>query len=113
MARRKTAAEARIERITWALLVLIFAVLYVLSDTVSLTIPNWVVPFAGSVILLGSGIYQYSRRWRVSPVTWLGGGLMFIFVMYHFYIDPTHDFIVESLLVTVAVILIGTFAGET
>lgn len=113
MSRRKSAAEARVERVTWALLVLIFAVLYVLSDNVAQSIPNWVVPFLGSVILLGSGVYQYSKGWRVSPVTWLGGGLMLVFVAIHFYINPEREFIVESLLVTVAVILVGTFAGET
>lgn len=108
----KSGAEARIERLTWGLLVLIFAVLYV-SDTVAASIPNWLVPLAGAVILLGSGVYQNARRWRVSPVTWIGGMLLLLFAAIAFYINPNREFIVESLIVTMVVILFGTFAGET
>jgi hypothetical protein len=108
----KSGAEARIERLTWGLLVLIFAVLYV-SDTIAAAMPNWLVPLAGAVILLGSGVYQNARRWRVSPVTWIGGMLLLLFAAIAFYINPNREFIVESLIVTMVVILIGTFGGET
>jgi carbon starvation protein CstA len=108
----KSGAEARIERLTWGLLVLIFAVLYV-SDTIAASIPNWLVPLAGAVILLGSGVYQNTRRWRVSPVTWIGGMLLLLFAAIAFYVNPNREFIVESLIVTMVVILFGTFAGET
>lgn len=113
MAPKKSAAEARVERLTWGLLVLIFAVLYLLSDNVLDSIPNWLIPGIGAVVLLGSGIYQYSKRWRVSPITWIGGILMLLFAILAFYVVPDREFLVETLIVTLAVIIFGTFGGET
>ncbi|MBZ0291993.1 MAG: hypothetical protein K8L99_05425 [Anaerolineae bacterium] len=113
MAHKKSNAEARVERLTWGLLVLIFAVLYVMTDSAASQIPNWVVPFSGAIILLGSGLYQYSRRWRVSPVTWIAGALMLIFAVLSFYVLEGRSFIVETLIATMVVIVAGTFTGET
>ena len=113
MARKKSRAEARVERLTWGLLVLIFAVLYLASDNVLKAMPNWLIPLAGGVILLGSGMYQYSRRWRVSPVTWITGVILIVLAIVGFYFAPNRSFIVESLLVTLLVIVFGTFTGET
>jgi hypothetical protein len=108
---RKSDAEARVERLTWGLLVLLFAVLYV-SDTALYSLPHGTIPIAGAVILLGSGFYQYSKRWRVSPFTWIGGTLLLFFALMGFYFDVQRPFIVESLIVAMVVILIGTFTGE-
>jgi hypothetical protein len=113
MARKKSSAEARIERLTWGLLVLIFAVLYIASDSILTTMPNWLVPLAGGVILLGSGMYQYGRRWRVSPVTWITGVILVVLAVIGMYVAPGRQFIIESLLVTLIVIIFGTFTGET
>jgi hypothetical protein len=110
--RGKSAAEARIERLTWGLLVMIFAVLY-LFENLAQTIPNWAVPVAGAVVLLGSGAYQYSRRWRVSPITWIGGVVLLVLAMIAIYTSTGRTFIVESLIVTLIVIIVGTFGGET
>ena len=88
--RRKSDAEARVERITWALLVLVFAIVQLLPA--GSTIPNFFVPFAGAIILLGSGLYQYSRHWRVSPVTWIGGAFMALFTYYDLQINPATEF---------------------
>lgn len=110
--RRKSPAEARIERLTWGLLVLIFAVLY-LFENAAQALPNWAVPVAGAVVLLGSGIYQYSRRWRVSPITWIGGVVLLVLAMIAIYTNIQRPFIVESLIVTLIIIIVGTFGGET
>lgn len=109
--RSKSEAEARAERITWALLVLVFAILQVAPESAS--IPNFFVPFTGALILLGSGVYQYSRRWRVSPITWIGGAFMAFFAYYNLQLDPTHNFIGESLIVFFVVIIFGLITGET
>jgi hypothetical protein len=115
--RKKSGAEARVERLTWGLLVLIFALLYIfdtyLSTDIANAIPNWFVPMAGAVVLLGSGLFQYGRRWRVSPVTWIGGMLLLMFALFGIYVNSQRPFLVESLIVTLVVILFGTFAGET
>jgi hypothetical protein len=113
MARNKSSAEARVERLTWGLLVLIFAVLYIASDSILTTMPNWLVPLSGGVILLGSGLYQYGRRWRVSPVTWITGVILIVLAVIGIYVAPGRSFIIESLLVTLIVITFGTFTGET
>ena len=113
MARKKSSGEARVERLTWGLLVLIFAVLFLLTDNLTAAIPNWLVPLAGAVVLLGSGMYQHARHWRVSPVTWITGVILLVLAVIGFYVAPQRPFIIESLLVTLIVIIFGTFTGET
>lgn len=110
MAREKSYGEARVERVTWALLVLIFAVTQVVPINM---LPNWFVPGAGALILLASGIYQYSRRWRVSPITWIGGVLMLLFALTNLYVMPTANFLGPSLLIVFGVIIFGVITGET
>ena len=109
--RRKSEAEARIERITWALLVLVFAVVQLMPNPA--TLPNFFVPLAGALILLGSGAYQYSRRWRVSPITWIGGAFMVLFAYYALQVNPAQNFIGACLVVFFAVIIFGLLTGET
>ena len=109
--RRKSEPEARIERITWALLVLVFAVVQLIRD--ASTLPNFLVPLAGAFILLGSGAYQYSRHWRVSPITWVGGAFMLLFAFYALQVNPAQNFTGASLVVFFAVIIFGLITGET
>ncbi len=108
--KRKSYDEARVERMTWALLVGVFAVLYLLPEGTA--VPNWVAPLAGAVILFGSGLYQYSRGWRVAPVIWIGGSLMLVSVYYGSQMDPTRDLIGFTLLVFAGVIGFGLITGE-
>ena len=109
--RRKSDAEARVERITWALLVLVFAIIQLLPAGANL--PNFFVPFAGAVILLGSGLYQYSRHWRVGPITWVGGAFMALFTYYDLQINPATNFTGACLIVFFVVIIFGLITGET
>jgi hypothetical protein len=108
---RKSSAEARVERITWALMVLVFALVQLMPEGTAL--PNFTIPFAGALILLGSGLYQYSRHWRVSPVTWIGGAFMALFTYYNLQINPNANFIGECLIVFFVVIIFGLVTGET
>ena len=107
---RKSYDESRVERLTWALLVGVFAVLYMLPEETA--IPNWIAPAAGALILMGSGAYQYSRRWRVAPVVWIGGALMLNAAFYGFQMDPERDLIGFTLLVFAGVIGFGLITGE-
>ena len=88
---RKSAAEAKVERFTWFCMVLVFAFIYMLPED-STAIPNWLVPFSGAVILLGSGIYQYMHRWVVSPITWIGGTIMLLLTAVNLTVDEGMDF---------------------
>lgn len=108
----KSAAEARVERLTWGLLVAAFAILQLVPETAA-SFPTWTVPLVGAVVLLGSGIYQNTRHWRVSPITWIGGTLMLVFVILNLYMLPGRSFLGESLIVFAAVIIFGLFTGET
>lgn len=108
--RRKSEAEARIERVTWFLLVMIFAVLSIIPEG---SVPNWIVPASGAFILLGAGIYQSVRRWNVSPITWIGGTLMLVLAIINFYVDPNQDFLGFTLLTFAIVIGVGILTGET
>lgn len=108
--RGKSPREARVERLTWVLLVLAFGVVRLLEDA---GVPNWMLPLSGAAILLGSALYQYVRRWRVSPATWIAAGLMAFFTYYSFQIDPMRDFSGLSLIVFAGVILFGLITGDT
>jgi len=107
---RKTEAEARVERVTWFLMVLVFGVIYFLPDG---TIPNPFIPFAGGVILLGSGLYQYSKRWRVSPTTWIAGTILLMGAGANFTVMPNFDMYGITLLTFAGVIGIGLLTNET
>lgn len=110
-ARRKSDSESRVERLTWFLLVAIFAIVYYVPS--ELITNKGFVPLAGAVILLGSGLYQYTRHWRVSPITWIAGSMMLLFALYNFTIDPQRDFLGLALLAFGGVILFGLLTGET
>lgn len=109
--RGKSEREARIERLTWGGLVLVVALLQFIPQSANM--PNWLVPLSGAIILLGSGIYQYRRGWRVSPVTWVGGVLLAVFAYYSLRVNPGANFLGAALLVFAAVILFGVISGET
>ena len=109
---RKSDAEARAERLTWALLVLAFAVFQLIPPGASQW-PNWFIPATSAAILLGSGVYQYARRWRVSPITWIAGAIMLFFTLYNNYVNQSVNFLGLSLVVFFAVILFGLITGET
>jgi hypothetical protein len=110
---RKSWTEARVERLTWALLVLAFAIFQLLADNPAYALPNWFVPASGAAVLLGSGLYQYTRRWRVSPVTWIAGSVMLFFMLVNLYVNPTISFLGVSLIVFVLVIVFGLVTNET
>lgn len=107
--RGKSEREARAEHLTWAALVLAFALVHLGAGN----FPNWLLPFAGAVILLVSGVYQYSRRWHVSPVTWIAVVILALFAFYSYQVDPNAEFLSESLIVFAGIILLGVITGDT
>jgi hypothetical protein len=110
--RRKSQDEERIERLTWFFLVLVIAALHIIQEG-GMRLPNYIVPLAGAIVLIGSGLVQYSRRWRVSPTTWLGGALLAGLALINLYVSPDSSFLGISLVVFAGVILIGLLTGET
>lgn len=112
MAGRKSEREAKVERVTWFLMVLVFALLYFVPPEEN-NIPNWIVPLSGAVILLGSGLYQYGHKWRVSPATWIAGTVMLLLAITNIYVNPDLNFYGFVLLTFAAVIGMGILTGET
>lgn len=113
---RKTKAEMKVERMTWFMLVLIFALISIAEDNLGIpeeTIPNWLVPMSGAVVLLSSGIYQYTRHWRVSPITWIIGAILLMFGLLIMLVEPALNLNGLSLLAFAGVILFGLLTGET
>ena len=111
---RKSKAEAKVERFTWFCMVLVFAVIYMLPEsTEGNNVPRWIVPFSGSVILLGSGMYQYMHHWRVSPITWMSGTFMVLLTAINLSVNENMDFYGVTLLTFAAVIGVGVLTGET
>ncbi len=91
---------------------LAFALFQLSPESVS-SLPNWFLPAAGAIILLGSATYQYTRRWRVSPITWIAGAVMLFFTLYNVYINPAQNLLGLSLIVFFIVIVFGLITGET
>lgn len=110
--RRKSRDEERVERLTWFFLVIIFAALQILPEG-GLQLPLWFVPLSGAIVLLGSGLLQFTRGWHVSPVTWLGGMVLVVLTIINLYISPERNFLGISLIVFAGVILMGLLTGET
>jgi len=109
---QKSRKEARVERFTWFLMVLVFAIINFLPPE-EVDYPNWVVPLSGAIILLGSGIFQYSRHWRVSPTTWIAGTVMLLLSIVNIYVLPDANFYGLTLLAFAAVIGMGVLTNET
>jgi hypothetical protein len=110
---RKSQAEAKVERFTWFCMVAVFAVIYMLPESADGNFPNWIVPFSGAVILLGSGMYQYMHHWRVSPITWMSGTFMVLLTAINLSVNENMDFYGVTLLTFAAVIGVGVLTGET
>ena len=108
---RKTTKEARVERVTWFALVMIFALLN--YGQWLQTIPAYFFPAAVGVILIVSGSYQYSNGWRVAPIVWIIAALMIAYAGYGWYMRPLVDPILVALIGVVAVIGLGIVTNES
>ncbi len=108
MAKTKSQAEAKVERVTWFALVVILGVLTLFEG-----IDNLIIPLSGAVVLFASGLYQYGKKWRVSPITWIAAALLLVAAWYNWQINPDTDLLPICLLIFGAVIGVGVLTGET
>ena len=111
MAGRKSNQEMRVERITWFALVAIFIIANIVPDDTA--IPNAVTPFAAGTVLIFSGIYQYSRKWRVNFTTWIAGTLMLVMAAYNVTNRPDLDLSFMVIILVAIVIAVGVITNET
>lgn len=75
--RSRRSSERQVELFSFMAIVLLF-LLQLMAGT---AFPTMTTLLLGSIVLLGSAIYQSSRRWRVNPMTWIGGALMLVFAV--------------------------------
>lgn len=115
---RKTGQEARAERLTWFALCLVFIVLTFDEQQM---LPGYVIPFLVATILIVSGIFQYTRKWRVSPVVWGAAGILIAFGIYGlvdtlgiygFTAPFPIDLRLISLVAVIAIIIFGIVTNE-
>ncbi len=110
LAQPKTAAEYRVERLTWFGLVGILVV--------SSAIPEWlalhhgVTPLLAGFLLLLSGIYQYRKGWRVGLSSWAGGIIALVLAGINFLSRPDLDLSLLVILIAVIIIALGIFTRE-
>lgn len=72
--RNRRREERMVEVVTFGLIIVLF-ILQLVSATAFNT---QIILLLGGFLLLGSAVYQSSRRWRVNPMTWFGGGAMLL-----------------------------------
>jgi apolipoprotein N-acyltransferase len=108
---RKTGKEARAERITWFAMILVF---------LPMSFPNvqmwdgYITCGLLGLILLVSGVYQKTKRWQVSPLTWVIMTFLFIAAGADWYFNRTIvDLNLVGLGATFAVILVGILTNES
>lgn len=109
---RKTGNEARAERLSWFAMILVFILISFDED---LTIPEFIIPFTIAAILFISGIYQYTRGWRISPLIWITGALLIAFALFDLIatIDLPIDLVLVSLIAVITVIVWGIISNES
>jgi|SRR5688572_14073288 hypothetical protein len=73
-ARRERRSEERaIETMSFGLIIVLFAVGFLFTGLST----AWITLIAGA-IFTGAAVYQSNRRWRVNPMTWIGGIFLLI-----------------------------------
>lgn len=75
--RSRRSSERQVELFSFLAIVVLF-LLQLMAGT---AFPTMTILLLGAMVLLGSAIYQSSRRWRVNPMTWVGGALMLVFAV--------------------------------
>jgi hypothetical protein len=75
--RSRRSSERQVELFSFLAIVVLF-LLQLMAGT---AFPTMTILLLGAMVLLGSALYQSSRRWRVNPMTWVGGALMLVFAV--------------------------------
>ncbi len=82
--RERRREERNVELVTFGLMLIVFALPRLFTNGLDESgnplqvIQPSITLMLGGVLLLGGALYQSQRRWRVNPMTWLGGVAMLI-----------------------------------
>lgn len=104
---RKTGQEAKVERITWFSMVVLF--LFLTNNGVA---GAWVL-LTISLLLLISGLYQWRRRWSVGPQVLVCAGIGLLGGGYGLYAPVFVDLSLVALGIIVVVISFGVVTNDS
>ncbi len=105
--RERRQSERTVELVSFGLIIVLFAITLLYPGINPSTIA-----LVGGAILLGSAVFQWQRRWRVNPVTWIGGVIMLVAGFLGLQGQPMPLGIFLPLLVFGAVIVASFLTGE-
>lgn len=71
------------------------------------------IPLLACVVMIGSGIIQYFRGWRASPVTWIMGAICGGIAYYVLRVNAAGNFLVAVLAMVIVTIVSGIVLGDT
>src|SRR4051812_19579046 len=75
--RERKREERQVEVVAFGAVIVLFAI-----GLLTQALRSDIISVIGGAIFLGAAVYQWQRRWRVNPVTWIGGLIMFIVGLY-------------------------------
>jgi intracellular septation protein A len=68
--RERRQEERTVEMVSFGAIIVLFVI------TLLYPIPAATISLIGGGVLVGAAVYQWQRRWRVNPITWIGGAVM-------------------------------------
>jgi heme O synthase-like polyprenyltransferase len=71
--RERRNEERQVELASFGLVIVIFLVSF-LTTAISAAM----LAFLSGAIFVGAAVYQWQRRWRVNPATWIGGAVLLL-----------------------------------
>lgn len=107
MAARKTGTEAKVERLTWFAIVIIF--LFMSNNDFDGAVMLGTI----SAILLLSGVYQWRRRWSVGPAVFIAAGIGGIVSLYSLWQPLPVDLSLASFVLIIFVIVVGIITNDS
>jgi len=106
--RTRRSAEREVEVISFGLIIVLFLAQLVFAAAFT----TQLILLLGGIVLLGSAFYQSSRRWRVNPMTWIGGIAMFTFAILSYQTGVVPLGAILPLLIFGVVIVSSFLTGE-
>ncbi len=105
--RERRQEERTVELVSFGLIIVLFAITLLYPGINTATIA-----LIGGAVLLASAVFQWQRRWRVNPMTWIGGAVMLIVGLLALQGYPMPLGIFLPMLVFGAVIIASFLSGE-
>lgn len=107
MSPRKTGQEAKVERLTWFIIIAVFLAM---SNN---NVDGAIIVLVISAILTLSGLYQWRKRWSVGPQVFIIAGIGIVAGAYGIYQPLPIDLSLLAFAQIIAVILFGIITNDS